>query len=249
LNVRPQGQGAPEAPEGNDGPQSSQGETSGPNYVTEGKLNELVNRAITARFSAFEKKFGNQISESVASLIPKFEELVQAKLPAKEAANANSGDRLEESPFVKGLQKKLAELEDQTRRAQAERDTERARARDVALRQKLSEELARNGIDSRYAKQAIGFLVDAEKRVRWEDDGDAIVFRDADGSEIDLQTGLRSWAKTDDAKIYQSPRGVTGSGDRGGGVAAKAAQGNGVKRGDLSRLLMSTFGPNGSGTE
>jgi len=249
LNVRPQGTGAPEATDGNDEPQSSQGETSGPNYVTEGKLNELVNRAITARFSAFEKKFGNQISESVASLIPKFEELVQAKLPANAAANASPTDKLEENPFVKGLQKKLVELEEQNRKSQAERDTERARARDVALRQKLSEELARHGIDSRYTKQAIGFLVDAEKRVRWEDDGESLVFRDADGSEIDLQTGLRSWAKTDDAKIYMPPRGVTGSGDRGGGVAPKTVQSGQMKRGDLSRMILSQFGPGGTGTE
>lgn len=230
-------------PQGNGVPETSQGETSGPNYVTEEKLNELVNRAISARFSAFEKKIGGQVSEAVSGLLPKLDEIVSAKLPQK-ADISPANDKLEESPFVKGLQKKLAELEEQNRKSQAERDAERARSRDVAMRQKLSEELAKHGVDSRYVKQALGYLVDAEKRVRWaEDEGDALVFRDADGSELDLSTGLRAWMKSDDAKIYMPPRGVSGSGDRGGGTAPKTAQTGQMKRGDLSRLILSQFGP------
>lgn len=230
----PQGNGAPEAP---------QGEASGPNYVTEERLNEAINRAITSRFSSFEKKIGGQVSEAVTGLLPKLDEIVQARLPQPSQGSAGASEKpLEESPLVKGLQKKLAELEEQNRKSQSERDAERARARDVALRQRLSEELGKHGVDARYVKQALGFLVDAEKRVRWADDeGDALVFRDSDGSELDLSTGLRSWAKSDDAKIYMPPRGLSGSGDRGGGQAPRT-QPQGASREQLGRALLAGLG-------
>lgn len=233
MNGSSQGNGAPEAP---------QGEASGPNYVTEDKFNEMLNRAITARLSSVEKKLGAQVSEAVNSLFPKLEELVQTKF-TQTAPPSQGEPKLEESPLVKGLQKQLAELQEQNKRSQAERDTERQRARDVALRQRLTEELGKHGIDSRYVRQAIGFLVDAEKRVRWaDDDGESLVFRDADGSELDLSTGLRSWAKTDDAKIYMPPRGVAGSGDRGGGVSPKQSQQGGIQRGAIGKALLAEFG-------
>lgn len=231
--VDPQGHGVPETPPG---------ETDSPASVTEERVSELVNRAITARFASFEKKVGNQVSEAVAGLFPKFEELIAQKVPSQGPA-PSAEPKLDDSPLVKGLQKQLAELQEQNRKSREERDVERQRARDVALRQRLTEELSKHGIDSRYARQAIGFLVDAEKRVRWADDeGESLVFRDADGSELDLQTGLRSWAKTDDAKIYMPPRGVSGSGDRGGGASPKPINGQGIKRGDIGRALLSEFG-------
>lgn len=229
---KPQGNGAPEAP---------QGEASGPNYVTKEEFNELINRAMTARFSAVEKRIAQQMAEALSGLGPKLDELLQAKLP--QAPQAPAERHLDESPLVKGLQKQLAELQEQNRKSQAERDAERQRARDVALRQKLTEELAKHGVDARYARQAIGYLVDAEKRVRWTDDeSDALIFRDADGSELDLPTGLRTWVKTDEAKIYQPPRGAQGSGDRGGTTAPKPLASKYPTTNQIGRALLADFG-------
>lgn len=230
----PQGDGVPETPQGEGTAQNA----------PDPKLNELINRAITARFSTFEKKISQQVTEAVNGLFPKLDELVQSKLqPTTSSSSPSDAKSVDESPHVKGLQKRLAELEEQGRKFREERDAERLRARDVALRQRLTDELAKHGVDSRYVRQAVGFLVDAEKRVRWQDDeGEALVFRDADGSELDLTTGLRSWVKTDDAKIYQPPRGASGSGDRGGGVPPKTMQSAGIKRGDIGRALLSELG-------
>lgn len=232
----------PDFPQGDGVPETPQGEGTAPN-APDPKLSELVNRAITARFSAFEKKISQQVTEAVNGLFPKLDELVQTKLQTTSPTAPPDPKSVEESPHVKGLQKRLAELEEQGRKFREERDAERHRARDAALRQRLSDELAKHGVDSKYVRQAVGFLVDAEKRVRWQDDeGEALVFRDADGSELDLSTGLRSWVKTDDAKIYQPPRGASGSGDRGGGVAPKTMQSAGIKRGDIGRALLSELG-------
>ena len=101
------------------------------------------------------------------------------------------------SELVKGLQKQITDLQLSVKQAKEARQAER----NLTVRQKVSEELAGLGFDSARIRQATGNLIDADKRVRWDDESQSIVFKDSDG-DIDLQTGLKSWAKTDDAKIY-----------------------------------------------
>ena len=66
------------------------------------------------------------------------------------------------------------------------------------------------------ARHALGVLVDAERRVRWADDGESLLFRTETHDELELGAGLREWLKTEDAKLYLPPRGAAGSGDRPG---------------------------------
>jgi hypothetical protein len=205
--------------------QSGQGEGGEPKYVTE----EQLNRAISARLGDFGKKIEKSISESLATtLTAKLDEL-KASITAPGTGDGTSkdppkGGDVENSPLVKGLQKQLDDQKAAVLAMKNERDAEKARSRDQVLRTKLSEDLTRGGIDPTRVRQAVGILVDVEKRVRFADDeGDELVFKDTTG-DVDLATGLKGWLKSDDAKIFLPPRGTQGSGDRSQGKATQNGQ-------------------------
>ena len=109
--------------------------------------------------------------------------------------------------------------------------------RDAALRQRVGEVLAGAGIEGVRARHAIGLLVDAEKRVRWSDDGESLVFRTADRDDAELEPGLRGWLKTDDAKLYLPPKGSQGSGDRPAGTGPAATAGGPPDRREVAEGL------------
>ena len=191
-----------------------------PKGVTEADVQALL----TSRFRAFEERIGKTLSESLGALTGKLKEEITSALPKPEPpATPEDKKRKDapESPELKRLQEQIASLTKQAEVARSERDAERARARDTTLRQKLTDALAGAGIDGVRAKNAVGILVDAEKRVRWAEDGEAILFRGAD-REDDLAIGLRDWLKTEDAKLFLPPRGASGSGDRPGAGPPRA---------------------------
>ena len=68
------------------------------------------------------------------------------------------------------------------------------------------------------ARHALGLLVDAERRVRWADDTEAIFFRTDAHDELELAAGVREWLKTDDAKLSIPASAPAGSGDRPGAL-------------------------------
>lgn len=213
--------------------QTGQGEGDAPKYVTA----EELNRAITARFSAFSKQIEKSLGDSIGGAISsKLEELKATLAPqGTDKTDAPKGANIEDHPILKGLQKQLADAQAATKRIEAERDAEKTRARDQVLRTKLTDELTRGGVDPKYVRQAVGFLVDVEKRVRFsDDDSEDIVYRDATG-DVDLTTGVKSWAKTDEAKIYLPPRGTQGSGDRSQG---RPQQGNSPQAPSAGRALL-----------
>ena len=191
------------------------------------------------------KEIAASFTSEIASLK---EELASLKAaPAKEAEKPSA--HAVDSPEFKGLQKQIAELKAENEKSRASQHAADARSRDIALRQKLGEELSKHGVDAARARHAVGYLVDANKQVRWSDDGETAVFRDADNQEIDLSTGLKSWVKSDDGKLYLPPRGASGSGDRGGGNPAGGVKPNTIQRGDLGRALLASFGGGSSGVE
>jgi hypothetical protein len=183
-----------------------------------------VHALLTSRFRAFEEKIGKTLSETLGALTGKLKEEITSALPKPEPSpTADDKKRKDapESPELKRLQEQIASLTKQAEDARSERDTERARARDTTLRQKLTDALSGAGIDGVRARNAVGILVDAEKRVRWAEDGEAILFRNAD-REDDLAIGLKEWLKTEDAKLFLPPRGASGSGDRPGAGLPRA---------------------------
>lgn len=229
MNGQPQGDGQPQSPQGDGGT---------PQYVTVDQLNA----AITARFKAFDKKIEELFTKGSETILTKVAETIDQrfeslKQPADKKPDAPGS--IDDHPVVKGLQKQLDELRKANEQSKAEAAAERAKMRETKLRQRLTDELTSHGIDPARAKHAVGFLIDVEKRVRYSgDDDDTIVFRDADGQDLDLGTGLKGWAKSEDAKIYMAPRGTQGSGDRGVSNPRAATQGQ-PQPGALGNWLLS----------
>lgn len=208
----------PDQPQGTPS-QTEQGKgDDAPKYVTE----EQLNRAISARFGDFQKKLEKSIGESLATtLTAKLDELkTSLAAPADggtDSKEAPKGADIENHPLVKGLQKQISDQKAATEQLKTERDAEKARAREQVLRTSLADSLTKGGVDPARVRQAVGILVDVEKRVRFAgDDDDELVFKDVTG-DVDLATGLKSWIKSDDAKIFLPPRGTQGAGDRSAG--------------------------------
>lgn len=195
-----------------------------------------VNKAITGRLSDFAKKqettLKSTLSTTLASLVGDIDKALDTKLEAFKSQiptpESKAGDTktpaVTDTPEYRGLKKQLDDTAAQVR-ASAEREKvamESAKA--TRLRQGVAEMLAKKGFDPARVRLAVGQLIDVDKRARIDGEGDdeRIVIKDTDG-EVDLETGVDAWAKTDEAKIYLPPRGSAGSGDRGGGRRANGS--------------------------
>jgi len=214
--------------QGNDPPNGSQGDDA-PKFVTE----EQLNRAISARLGQFEKKqdkvfgdFGAKLEQYFSQQPPKDEDKQEGQQTTK----------VEDHPAFKSMQRQLEDTKKLTERLSHEKQVERSKARDTTLRQALQEKLAAGGVAGAQLKHALGFLVDAEKRVRFaDDDSEEILFRDGQDF-LPFEDGLRAWMKSDDAKIYLPPRGTNGSGSAPG--QGSQAKNTGDMGQDAALLLM-----------
>lgn len=187
MSDQSQGTGAPQAPQGDDAPK----------YVTE----EQLNKAITARFGEFTKKNGAVLEDRFSS----FEKKLIDALPKQPEPGADPAKpaSVQEHPEFKGMQKKLADLEERARLAEERTLAEQKRAKDLSLRQSVSEALAKANVkDATRAKHATSFLI-REGLAKWNETGDALVFiESSSGDEVDFETGFKGWLKSDDAKLY-----------------------------------------------
>lgn len=220
---------------GNAPPNGVQGDDA-PKYITTDDLN----RAITARLQEYgkrqEKHFSTLLEAFTSKLDEKFQGFGGNPPPGNEGGNEKPPN-IQDHPEFKGVLKRLQETEARTKAAEERATAERAKSMDSTLRQKLGDELTKHGVDAKYGRHAIGLLVDADKRVRYSEDGERIVWRDDDNAELDLTTGIKAWAKSDDAKPYLPPRGTAGSGAKPGGGNGQQ-QTNGDMGEDAARLLM-----------
>jgi hypothetical protein len=211
---QPQGNGAPQAPQGD-----------APSSVTEEKVAEIVNRAISARNKMFQDQIGKQLDGVTKSIQENLKGLTEQFAAGSATKDGKKGKKegeegADESPVLKSLQRQLADLKADNERIAQSAAAEKAKNRDSSLRQKLAESLGEMGLkDAVRVKHAIHHLVDGEKRVSYGEEGEAIVFRDSDDSVLDLATGLKSWMKSEDGKYFLPPTGARGSGDGRGGNA------------------------------
>jgi hypothetical protein len=166
--------------------QSDQGEESSPEYMTKEEFSRETNKIMTAYLRKFEKIVESK-SQSVTPVAQ-----------VEEVAKASS------------VNPEVAELRKQLQIFQAKAKETEEKANDKALRAEVTENLLQFGIAPGLVKHAVGYLVDAEKAVKRDEEGNLIM--KVDRVDFDIKTALSSWIKTDDAKPYRAPLGNQGSG-------------------------------------
>lgn len=190
-------------------------------------LGDLVSGGLAETIGAFEARVATLIDEKTAGAKPKTE--------------GGSPEDIANHPVVKGMQKQLADAAKKIADAETAAQTAAAKQKESALRATLQERLTKAGFDPKRVHLALGTLIDAQKRVRYGDD-ESIVFRGDDNEEVDLETGLKAWSQTDDAKTYMPPRGASGSGDRPGGKAPGQGQSGNNTVAALGRSVLAVTG-------
>ena len=231
-----QGNGAPQAPQGSGAPGASSGSGGAFSFASEDEFNERLNRAITGRLRDFEKKVDGKFGEIQTGLSgfgSKFDEFGKVIEGLKKPADAPKPKdapptmKLEDFPEWKANQALLEELRKKSAAAEQAAASERAKNRATALRASLADQLTKvAGIPADNHRYALALLITEDGRVGYSEDGkgDAIVWRQPDGSEVTLDEGLKSWARSPEAKKLQPPQNPKGSGGGAGRAAGGGAQ-------------------------
>jgi hypothetical protein len=177
-------------------------------------LGTTVNNTITARLT----KFGGELQTKMAD---GFGKLLDDKLrdfrPAAEPDDKDGKGGGKNSTELATLRKQVSD------QAKAQNDLlerlnrERATNRNIALRTAVQEQLAGMGITDPVRFKAAYAMLQAEGRLRFEDDNsDNIVFVDDAGNALEHSVGLQAWAKTPEAALFIPPKGTQGAGSRPG---------------------------------
>lgn len=237
-------QATPGANPGQANPGANPGSGGEANTLTEQTVNELVNRAITARLKPFSEKLEKTLGDLTTGVTGKLEEFSKQfeALKPKEDPKPKPKDKdapinLADLPEWQATQKQLADQQKKLDAAERKAAEAEAKRRDTMLRERAREALTAAGVDSKRARQAMALLVDSEKRIQFSEDGEDLVFVDGDET-VPLIDGLKKWAKSEDAQIYLPPRGTAGSGDRGGGSAPRTQAGGQTTKEQVGNALV-----------
>ena len=215
---------------GSDNPESGGGSASGngPQHVTTEQLNKAITGRMKALESKIEKAFEAQLDSKLGSIL---EQLKESQ--ASQAKPGDAGDSGDGSPGVppalagqlKALKGRLTKLENENKDLNSKLADEKRQVSQERMGRKTLDALAKNDISGARGIHALGHLTKATDKVRIGADGEPVYF---DGEyEVDLETGLAEWAKSEDAAMYRPPKPDRGSGERGGGV--KLPQGNDLR--------------------
>jgi hypothetical protein len=194
----------------------------------ETKMLDAMNRGMSARGTKFEQslskkfeEFSQAIASSVQKTLEEYRQSFEDRRRDEKETKGGKGDSTE-SLALKSFERQLNEMRAENESNKKRADEERAKNRGSLLRTRLQEELAKHGMnDPMRSKLAIGHLVDSMRRVQFVDEeSERLGFVDDNGELLDLSTGLRDWAKTDEAKIYLPPTNARGSGGRSGAGGA-----------------------------
>lgn len=202
---------------------SQPGATSG--EVAEGQATEYMTKAeVNAMINGFRKSLKDDLKKSFddfRSSIPQPQEEPSTKKAPKTEVDT-------EKEAIKAELRSLREA----------REQDMAKARNLQLKEVLSETLVQNGVDQRHLKHAMAFLTQ-EGAVRFDDDGS--IKMKVGLLDYDLQDAVKSWVKTEDAKLYLAPKGAIGSGQKGAVTPGSLPQQPQGKEVDWSKFAQNLF--------
>jgi Rad3-related DNA helicase len=185
-------------------------------------LGKHVNSAILARTGNIEKSLDKKLGAAVEGFTKSLDERLATLKPAEpnpdESRNKTKrGD--ENTVEMQTVKKEVGDLRKQLEDANRKASDAERKQRTMQLRSQVTDALNSVGI-TQHARLALSVLV-AEGRVAYggdvgqEEAADELLFNDEGGAGwVKLDSGLKSWAKTPDAKLFLSPSGANGAGTR-----------------------------------
>lgn len=215
--------------------------------MVENTVARLVNSAISARDKQADKKreqdkadFKKMLEESLAAK--------PAQAQAEEESGKGKGGKGNEANVeLSTMRKQMDDMRRMLEQEQSARQAAEQRERTVALRDTVTTSLQQFGIDGARARAAIAVLT-SEGRIIDDRDNDRILFRDDTSGEVDLSVGMKSWIKSEDAKIFLPPTGAKGAATRPGAVNpqsngnSNAPMDQSTKLARIGQALASHFG-------
>jgi len=174
------------------------------------------------RLKKQEKKFQSEL-EALRKAQDDFQTKLMAQLaalqPAKPAAGGGGGgaDDIANNPAFKGQQQKLQDLETKLEAERAEKAKLAQQARNGLLLDTVRKKLEAYGITGTRAEDAVDLLVKARGTIRYASDTDDEIVFGSGKNEVDLDSGLEKWAKSEHGRSFMPPAGARGSGDNSGG--------------------------------
>lgn len=157
-----------------------------PKFLT----SEEVNRAISVREKAFEKRIAKIQEEHLKTL----EKLVPSAKPEEKELS------------------RTAELEKQVRELSKINSDNAAKDKAAIMRKSTEAALRDQGIAPDFMDHALAYLIDAKNSVRYDSDGSLTMT--VAGTTYDLHDAIAAWVETGDAAIFKRASGAKGSGDR-----------------------------------
>jgi hypothetical protein len=182
-------------------------------------IQTLVNTTVNGAVSNLKKlavldrqKDAESMKESFGKLL---DEKLQALAPPPEPGDGGKGGKGGKSGDVElaTLKRQVEDLRKSSEESARVAASERAKNRSAKMRDDVREALREHGITDARFKAAYAMLQQDGVLRYQSDDSDDIVFADVTG-EMDYRTGLATWAKSEDAKLFLPPSGTQGAGTR-----------------------------------
>lgn len=189
----------------NDNPDDTGDGADEPQYVT----SEQLNRAISGHMKRLEGRLGASLKTSLAELMADRTPEPEPDTPEPDPDTSVA----KPDPQMVALKRQLSALGNKLKASEDAQKASESKRQQATLRSAVNTALGELGMSGQHLKGATAALYH-EGRVAVGEDG-AALFRDQDGTELPLADGLRDWAASDEAKLYQAPRSPRGSGDRG----------------------------------
>lgn len=172
---------------------------------------DWTNSAISNRFSQFEKRQDKKLEELFSKKLDSFAEKLQKTAPTGKGKDKDDSD-----PQTNSLRSELEELKRALETEKLEKKATRAQLRMNELRKNTEQELIKHGADPARVEFALDHLIDAKRRIAIDpdDDDSRPVFRGDDGHELDLETGIKGWMKSEKGQHFAKSKAVAGTGAR-----------------------------------
>lgn len=186
------------------------------NFMKRGAFQEMLATAVTG---ALEPALG-EIKETLGKL-GKSNNTDDDDAANKDKKNGNGGGGgipKEVQEQIDELKRSNKKLTDDVAKEKQEKQAATRRNEQQEERSKLREELKKQGVPDERLNGVVALLYADQNRVVRDKEGKIkyVVVRDGYDEQVELEEGVKEWAKSDEGKNYLAPVGVQGGGTRGG---------------------------------